>query len=333
MKTSKQLIVFFLLLLLTACNTNNPSTPAVGAPAATETLLTPTDTAVPSPRIVLLAPPETDPILLAEIEPEINTIAAENAIQVEVSQALDPAALPANMQLVVAAPSSPNLPDLVAAAPQVQFVALMIPGLTPADNLTVISPGGQDALNQGFIAGYIATVLTDDYRVGSITSFSQPGYRQGFITGARFYCGLCPQLYPPYHEYPLSAEINANPSPAEWQSAADQLLTSSVNTIFIAPDIADSALFEYLAQKDINFISTVVPPETAKSNWLLAIEYDIPTVLQQVLPAVLQNGAMEQVNAPLSLHPSDSALLGPGYIAHFDHIINQLQQGAIDPGY
>lgn len=326
-------LLFLILLLLSACSAGNQGLPSETTLTASETPALPTDTAVPPPLVVLLAPPETDAHLLAQIQPVLEAAAAENGLRLEVHQALDPAALPLDLQLVVAAAPSPNLPQLIAAAPQTQFIALMIPGLTAAPNLTEISGGSQSALNQGFIAGYSAAALTDDYRVGAITSFSEPGYGKGFSSGVRFFCGLCPQLYPPFYDYPLSAEINPKPSPAEWQAAADQLIASSVLTIFVAPDVGDAALFDYLAQKGVNYISGVTPPQSAAKNCLLTIQYDLPAALQQNLPAILQSGSLGQLSVAISLRPSDSELVGPGHIDNFNQVIDELQQGIIDPGY
>lgn len=322
------------LLALTACGGGQAESPAAipDAPIAPTALPSPTPTTPPTPLAVIFAPPESDSGALALIQPLVEQAAAQAGLTVEVHQALDPAALPAGLQLVIAMPPAPNLQALITAAPNTQFIAMAVPGLTAAPNLTELSGGGQRAAKTGFLAGYTAAMMTDDYRVGVIFSLSEPAYGQGFTTGVRYFCGLCQQQYPPFFNYPLSGQISAGAMQGEWQAVADQLISSSVQTLFIAPDITDPALYNYLAQNGIRLIGGTTPPDSVSANWLGTISLDTSDALVQVIPQVLQNGGQGQINSTLTIQPGGSGVLGRGYLIRLSEIASQLEEGSIYPG-
>jgi hypothetical protein len=337
---SKYIYLIILIMLLTACGSDQTVTPD---PALVETLMAehleqavePTSTPLPeaNPLLALYAAPGTEAGLAAGAQSAVEESAAQLGLLFEVRNVIDLAApAPEGLQVLVALPPAPGLAEAVAAWPEVQFIALAVPGLTPAPNLTEITAGGEKALNEGFLAGYIAAAHSDDYRVGTITSFAETGYREGFVNGVRYFCGLCQQQYPPFYNYPIFIEIQAPPNPAEWQAAADQLAASNVLTVYIAPDISDPALIEYLAQSGIQVIGGVTPPESASGSWLLAVRHGLLDVLRQTLPLVLQGGSQGQLRAYLSFEEVNPALVGEGRITHYQRLAAEVEAGIIDAG-
>ena len=327
-------LLLIVLLVLTACGGKQESAaetvldtavPPTAAPS-------PTPTTPPTPLAIIFAPPESDASTLAAIQPIVEQAAAQAGLVVEVHQTLDPATLPAGLQLVVALPPAANLQELIAAAPNAQFIAMAVPGLAAVPNLTEITGGGQRAANTGFLAGYTSALVTDDYRVGVIFSFSQPAYGQSFVTGVSFYCGLCQQQYPPFFEYPLTWQISADAAPGEWQVVADQLIASSVKTVFIAPDINAPALYEYLAQNGIMMISSNTPPDSVSAYLLGTINLDTTSALSQIIPQVLSNGGQGQIPTAMSIMAGGAGILGPGHIRNINEIAAHLEAGNIYPG-
>jgi hypothetical protein len=321
------------LLILCACKSGQPTPETLlESPIAPTAEPSPTATIPPNPLAVLLAAPESDLTALAQLQPVVEQAAAQTGLAFEVRQTLDPAAIPAELKLVVALPPAANLQQLIASAPNTQFIALVVPGLAAAPNLTEITGSGQRAAREGFLAGYISAVMTDDYRVGTLYSTNDPAYGNGFINGARYFCGLCQPLYPPFYEYPLSYQIPVGADAGAWQGAADVLIAADVNTIYVAPDISDTALYEYLAQNGIMILGGVTPPISVASNWLASIQLDIPSTLAQTIPLVLQNGAQGQVGAKITVQNANADSMSSGYISNFGEITNKLEAGIIDPG-
>jgi len=331
-KPLRLILILLLLLALPACKSSQP-TPEVllETPVVPTAASSPTPTVPAAPLAVLLAAPESDPNTLAQLQPVVEQAAAQAGLTFEVRQALDPAAVPAELKLVVALPPAANLQQSIAAAPNTQFIALVVPGLTAAPNLTEITGSGQRAAKEGFMAGYIAAVMTEDYRVGVLYSNNDPAYGNGFVTGTRYFCGLCQQLYPPFYDYPLSYQIPIGADAGTWQGAADVLIASSVKTMYIAPDISDNALYEYLAQNGVMILGGVTPPTSVAGNWLASVQLDVPTTLAQTIPLVLQNGAQGQVGAQLSVLNTNAGVMGNGYLTNFNEIANMLETGIIDP--
>ncbi len=327
-------LILIALLALTACGGKQSQTPEAlpDTPTPPTALPEATATTEVTPLAIIFAPPESNPGTLSAIQPVVEQAAAQAGLTVQVQQALDPAALPAGLQLVVAIPPAANLPDLIAAAPNVQFIAMAVPGLAAAPNLTEITGGGGLAAKAGFLAGYTAALMTEDYRVGVIYSNSEPAYGQGFVDGAIYFCGLCQQQYPPFYEYPLYWQISAGAAQGEWQVAADQLIASSVTTAYIAPDIPDPALYEYLAQHNVLMIGASPPPESVSAHWLGTINLDSTSSLAQAIPQVLQNGGQGQISTSLTIQPGGSGLLGAGYIMNLNDVAAQLEAGTVYPG-
>lgn len=235
------------------------------------------------------------------------------------------------VRLVVVLGADPGLGAIASAVPQTQFIAVNIAGAAPAANLSVVSSSAVPD-QQGFVAGYLAAVITEDWRVGVISTNDQSGIlaRQGFIAGARYFCGLCLPAFPPFYGYPLFAEIPLAASPEDARAAADQLLTSGVETFFVFPGAGDAALLEYLAQAGALIIGGARPPDSVQAKWVASVRTDLVSAFQRQLEAVLQGTVGTLENASLALFDVNPALLSPGRQALVDALIARLQTGTID---
>jgi len=160
--------------------------------------------------------------------------------------------------VVVVLQSDPGLAGLVKEAPNVQFVAVGIPGLQPGSNLSLIGPEGFRPDQQAFMAGYVAAILTFDWRVGVLTQGDTNGgqlVQDAFNNGVRFFCGLCRPAHPPYLAYPQAFAIASPGDESSWRSAADSLLQGSVTTAYVSPASSSPALLTYLYQAKVNLIA------------------------------------------------------------------------------
>jgi hypothetical protein len=320
--------------LLAACG----ETPA--APIATpelvvvstptpEELPTPLPTHTPAPSLaILLTGPGADTTQAGALQTALNDTITAAGLHWQVRQQLTPAELGPAVRLVVALPPDPGLAALAAAAPETQFLAVGIPGLEPAANLNVVGAQGPRPDHQGFIAGYIAAMLTPDWRVGAITlSDSAEGRaaRSGFLNGAVFFCGLCNQSYPPYYDYPRYVELPSSATSAEWQAAANHMIDYYVETVYVAPGAGDPAMLATLAAAGINLIGSSVPTEALLPNWVVSFNSDSLKQVQEVLPQILAGDGGQNLPLP-------PELLSPGKHALAAQVLADLLAGYIDTG-
>lgn len=343
-KAWKVVLVFGVLsLALFACGrpaTSSQPTPAgatatVATPPAVQPTFTPAPTPTPQPRAVLLASEASDPQQTAALQELLARLAGEANLDFQALPALAPGDLTAGLRAVVALPPDPGLAALAAAAPQTQFLAIDIPDLPASANLSLVDTQAVRPDQQGFLAGYLASVVTPDWRVGVISTNDDPtgkSQRQGFVNGVIFYCGLCRPAYPPFVQYPVIAELASGANPADQQAAAEALLAQGVTTIYVAPGAGDASLLEYLAQKGINIIGSVPPPADLKDHWVATISGDRLEAVRQAWDGIINQQPAGDQNMPLAISDRNEALFSSGRLRIVEQVRDELANDLIDTG-
>jgi hypothetical protein len=277
--------------------------------------------------------PEADLTLATQIEPVVVQLAAEFGLHYELRQVMGPDSSPQNTRYVVVLAPASTLSDLVTAMPDVQFVAVGFEGLPQMPNLTNIGSGNDQKYFQGFIAGYIAALNSDEYRVGIISVGGEVGsrYRTSFLNGAIYFCGFCNPVYPPYKEYPLYYEVNPAGGIQVLQAAAEDLIARGVDTIHVAPGAGNDELLVYLAGRGLMIIGISTPPDAILGNWITSVELDLMTSFQEVLRSVLQGNPMGEVSGSIEITYANPNFLSQGRVAHLEELLEKLVDGTIDP--
>jgi hypothetical protein len=189
--------------------------------------------------------------------------------------------------------------------------------------------------SQGFIAGYLAAVITPDWRVGVISradTSAGKAAQGGFINGTVFYCGLCRPAYPPFFQYPVFASVTAGASPEEQQAAADLLISNAVQTVYIAPESADQSTLEYLAEAGVSMIGSHSPPAQLQDNWVATLQVDWIAAVKEAWEPVLNGEAGFVLEAPIQLNDRNEALFSPGRQGYVERMMADLLAGYIDTG-
>jgi hypothetical protein len=341
---SRPVLLLLLCLILLACSSPPTETPApeTPAPATTSTpdAPEPTETPAISPTsstelAILLAPPGSDPRLVEDLQATLVELAASTGLEFQLRENLVPGEVEQDLRILVALPPDPGLQELAAAAPGAQFVGIGIPGLDAGSNLSVIAAQGSSPDQLGFVAGYIAALITPDWRVGALSTSDTPtgtAARQGFLNGAIFFCGLCRPTYPPYLTYPMYVELPSGASPAEWQAAADTLKASTVQTIFLAPGVGDEALLAGLAEAGIHLIGSASPPPALKDRWIATVSVDHHAVLRQLWPDLLSGEGGVQISPAIEIGDVNPDLLSQGRQRLVAELVENLQGGYVDTG-
>jgi basic membrane lipoprotein Med (substrate-binding protein (PBP1-ABC) superfamily) len=273
--------------------------------------------------------------MVSTLQNALNDIVTQAGLQWQVRQELTPEDMVPAIEMVVAVPPDVGLAELVAVAPDTQFVALDIPDLPPAANLTTISTQGGRPDQQGFIAGEIAAMLSEDWRVGAISlSDTTEGRsaRSGFVNGVVYFCGLCRPIHPPFYEYPTYVELPATATTAEWQEAANYMVDHAVRSVYVFPQAGDEAMLSILAQAGINIIGGIEPPASVASNWAVSLTSDPISFIQEQVAGLLDGSISggQTLTVPIQFTNINPSIFTPGKQRLAQETLSDLQAGYID---
>ena len=169
-----RLLVLLIVLVLAACTQINQKTPTstINAKQATPTSVTETPTLSPSPTasrqvVILVAPDGADATQVSAVKEVLTSLSSASGMDLKVVSTLSQPEITLSTRIVIVLAPYTSLNELASVALQTQFVALGIENISPAANVNIIGPQGFRADQQAFIAGYIAAIVTDDYRVES----------------------------------------------------------------------------------------------------------------------------------------------------------------------
>ncbi len=333
-------MVAIIILAIAGCGnrqTASPSPAGTGTSPVASVAATPTSVPTPTPqaRLVLFAPAGSDAEKVAALQDLVSGVAEQNGLAFEQVEALNQDGLTPDVRAVVALPPDPGLAELAASAPATDFLAVGIPGLAASENLTVLESMGGRADQQGFLAGYIAALVTVDWRVGVITpagSTDGKAALNGFQNGVVFFCGLCRPAYPPYVQYPIAVEIPPGAGQAEQQAAADALIAQGVQTAYVYPGAGDDWLLNYLAQAGLYLIGGTEPPAGLEGSWIATVSEDWQASVVESLNMMLQGSKTVPVSSALVITNVNEELLSQGRQRLAEQTRQDLADGLIDTG-
>jgi len=177
------------------------------------------------------------------------------------------------LKVVITLPPDPGLAVLTTAAPGVQFLAIGIPDLAVAPNLSSIGGSGIPVDQQAFLAGYIAGIVAPEWRVGILSQKETPEGDAAviaFANGYHFYCGDCfnPNFPQPFSHnlYPVIVRIPTDAPESDYSGYANLLIQNFVKVAYLYPEIATPDLLSYMAQSGVLLISQTLPRENIRSN-------------------------------------------------------------------
>lgn len=342
---TRTLILVLIGITLWACGLGvtpaGPEATPSSIPLPTHTPQPPaTPTPTPQPPVVaLLAPEGADEAQVRALQQTLAGLidSAENGWRLQVLPALDPGELE-NARIVVAVPPAANLGELAAAAPETQFLALGIPGVEPAANLSVIGGQGERPDLMAFLAGYVAASITPDWRAGVVVepqSVAGKGTSLAFANGVKYFCGLCLPAYPPFPRsgYPLVVEVAPGAAADQWQEQITTLQTWGVQTVYVQPQVAQEELLADLANSGINFIIAGPPPGGLRQHWIASLSSGDPMLeLGSVWEQLLAGQGGQSVSLPLGFSAVNPDLLSPGRQGMAEDMLADLLSGFIHTG-
>lgn len=333
----QRLIILFVVIVvvLSACGGGEAS--GTSTPVPTDTPIIPptlTPTAA-TPLAILVLPADLDPETSNLYQTTVYDLTQTSGLRFQVRNTLSAADLgEPGLKVVISLPPDPGIAALAAAAPQVQFLAINIPEVAAAGNISVLGNNSQTDV-AAFLAGYTAALITDDYRIGMMMPKDNPDAVRAlnaYATGMRFYCGDCRPFYFYSWTYPQFVEIPAEEDKTHYNAFADILILQyKVGTIYLHPDIVTPDLETYIGTTGVYMIGTKTP-EQRPAGWVMTIQPDIIKAIQNAWPDLVSGQGGITVQSPLGLSDIDPNLLTPGKQRLVEQTLNDLQSGLISTG-
>lgn len=333
MRPKSALLIVILFSLLSACSLGKKAEPTA----------VPTDTALPiptsaptdsSPLAILLLPADLDKETSDAYQTEVYDLSQASGMRFQVRNSLTSQEIDPGLKIVVALPPDPGIAALAAAAPQVQFLAIDLPGVTAGGNISTLAASSQVDI-PAFVAGYAAAMISDDHHVGMLLPRDNPGAQRAaaaFANGMSYYCGLCQPFYYVPYSFPQFQDIPADEQKSRYPAYADILIIQhKVDTIYLYPDIAVKDLTDYLSTTGTSMIGVSVP-NPKPGTWVMTIRPDEVKAIQKAWPDLLAGRGGQNVQSPLGLADVDSSLLSPGKERLVEQVLDDLLAGRIATG-
>jgi hypothetical protein len=328
-------LVFLALVLLASCSLSGNETPGA-TPAPPTSAASPTPG---TPLTILILPEDLPQDEYEGYQTLIYDLTQANQMRFQVRNRLSVEEMQLEMpalRIVVALPPDPGLAALAAAAPEVQFLAIGIPDLAEAANLSSIGAGGLPVDQQAFLAGYIAGLLAPEWRVGILTVDTPEGNEAGnaFRNGYRYYCGSCrnPYFIQPRYNYPVVQVMKPDTSEGEYPANAKVLLDYLAAVAYVYPPVATIDVVTYLAQYGAFLVGERLPSEDLRGHWIVSIQPDPVSAIQRIFPELAAGRGGQVLSTPLVLADVNPSLLTEGKQRLVEEVLAGLQGGTIGTG-
>jgi hypothetical protein len=334
-KLTLSLLSLVLIAILVACGRSAPD--ATPTPIPTDTPIpTPTFTATPStPLAILVMPSDLDQALYDLYQRTVYDLTQQAGFRFQVRNTLSEADLEPGLRVVIALPPDPGpgIVTLAAAAPQTQFLAINIPGLTAGGNISVLANNVQNDI-VAFMAGYIGAMITDDYRIGMIypdENVDALNALDAFTNGKTYFCGTCRPYYYLNYDFPQSIPVPTTELPENYGGYAVYLIQQrKANFIYVYPDIATPELLAYIGSSGAVQVGGVLQGGVPL-YWAASLSPDTIGAIQTAWPTLIAGQGGQAVQSPLTLTNVDPNLFSPGKQAQAEQVLADLLAGRISP--
>lgn len=333
MRVKSALFLIVLVFLLSACGLGKKIEPTT----------VPTDTPVPlpttaptsaGPLAILLMPADMDKATSDSYQTVVYNLAQGSGMRFQVRNSLSPTEIEPGLQVVVALAPDPGVAALAAAAPQVQFLAIGIPGVTAGANISVLASSNQVDI-PAFVAGYTAAMLSEDHHIGMLLPRDNADAQRAavaFTNGMAYYCGLCQPFYILPYGFPQFQDIPTDEKKDRYPAYADVLIIQhKVDTVYLYPDITVKELTDYLSSTGTDMIG-IQPPDPKPGTWVMTIRPDERKAIEKAWPELVAGHGGQNVQSPLGLADVDPETLSPGKQRLVQKVLDDLLAGRIATG-
>lgn len=332
-------ISIILLLGLAACvpspttETAVPVVSSTASPVESETesppTLTPAETGT---KVILLISPDADPFIVSQIQESLEDLIADSEFSLEIQEgsSLD---MLTNAPVVIALGGNIDVNNLAASYPEVSFVAIENAGAAPSTNVNVIGDPVNDQRRRAFMAGYLAALISEDYKVAALApsdASMTDAVLESFVIGMRFFCGICQTKYPPYQRYPQWETLPADSSAETYQPILDNFENNGIEILYVHGDLISPPILTAIADRGTLVIGDR-HPDTIRNNYAGTILSDPATILESIWQDILDGDNGHQIPASVVLVDRNPELVSDGRYQLFLEMADNLQADLVYP--
>jgi len=327
------LFVILIIALISACGGSSTEIPPLTVvPTHTPP---PTATTIPTPSTplaILVQPADMDKVPSDLYQKTVYEMAQGSGFRFQVRNTLTAMDLTdPTLKVVIVLPPDPGIATYASTAPNVQFLTVDIPNLTAGGNISVLAGYDQVEL-PAFLAGYVLSMLVEEYHIGMIIPKDNPDAQRAFYAfnnGKTYYCGLCRTFYYTQIGYPQYVEIPPDEQPSRYGGYANVMITDrDVDALYIYPTVADPEFLSYVGTQGVLLTGTSMP-EPRPGGWVMTIRPDTVKAIQNAWPQLIAGQGGINVQSPLGITDVDPALLTPGKLRLAQEILDELLAGRI----
>ena len=329
-----KIVIFLIICLgLVSCGGGDSATEAVLPTVRAEPSATVTAGPTPPPETVLLLSPETaEDLLVNELRLMLEEITATEGQRLELASTI--ANQPLDEYKVVVMP----YPDeafwgAVQEHPEIVFVAIAAVDATPEANLWIIGNQGSAMDQAAFLSGYIAALVTPEWRIGAIeSSDSHAGGRLdlAFIHGGIYFCGLCRPQHPPFYAYPTSLSLS-DISETAVASVFETGVEMGLHSIWV-PESVISMLDRLQIPSQIAVMGVAKPVGFPEAQWIASVRPAPDERLAEVWDAISTGEPGEQLAIPILVADENDTYISPGKMRLIEITRDELVRGFINTG-
>ncbi len=298
------------------------STSEIAQPQVTHT---PTSSPV---TIAIYINPDAESDKLAGLAlPIIDELAASTGLQIEELVDLSNPISNPGTQIIVLIGVPTTASDLIQNHPEIQFLIIGETDIQPGANVSTIGSEGLPRHEQSFLAGYIAALITPEWRVGMMMTETEPTeLADTFQRGVWFYCGLCRQTYPPFYDYPVFEIVEAGGVNQAFQA----LSGFSLDTVYASEGaLTQTGGIEEGETLAIKIIGAAPPLDARRSNWVVTIQFDLEAPLKSVWSDLLEGNGGKDLPISFILTDVNDEILSPGKFDHVNRVVSEVVGGFI----
>jgi hypothetical protein len=338
-----QRLIYWIILgifLLAGCQTGSETENGTGG--QTTEIIEPTDQPINTPTPldpvgVLLTPVGSDQDLVDELNTLIGGYIRDEGLRYQVLADLTEEDFQRDeYRIVVVLPPYPGLAQVAQNNPETRFLAVGFNDLEPGANMSVLRSGGGDYDLQGFAAGYIAAMITDDWRVGVLSvqeNEDAQAARDGFRVGVKYYCGLCNPKYAPTginYVYPKYIDLPVDATDEQINGNIDWLVDRAVKTFYIVPGVGSQNIYRSLVGYQKLIIGSGSDfQEEYRDYWVASLEYDLIAALTDIWSTFLTAEEGFTESPPLLLTDVNQNLLSEGKVRLVEKVLEEVSSGFI----
>jgi basic membrane lipoprotein Med (substrate-binding protein (PBP1-ABC) superfamily) len=282
-------------------------------------------------KVIFVISAESDPLVADQLQQQIASLAMDAGLELEIVSTLTSEMLTSNVRIVVGIGPGLNLDNVTPNNPDISFLVIDQTQVALTDNISQVGDPIYSRQKKAFMAGYLAALISTDYKIAALVP-SDVEQRDlildSFVTGARFFCGICRPKYPPYNSFPQWETIPSEDANEGFQTAVDGLINQGVEVLFVSGDLASPALLSYLTEAGIKVVGDA-HPEQIRNNWVGTIGVDYGGALSEIWPQLVDGTGGVRFSVPITLSDRNLNLVSEGRYRVFQEIAADLEAGLI----